>query len=220
MGNSGDVLINEAAPSEDQDWIEFFNASGDGLNIQYWLVKERSTVVKTFPSYTAGPGEYFVLNFDGDPADDEIIEDANGNGYRDFYTADSGLTGTDNVLILEDGASTMIDALAFANNNGTWADAQQTAFNSVIEAGHWEGTVDGGAAVNEPECADWSNGAKGKSLGRIAWSKDTDSKKDWYLVLQTKGEINPGWPYSVSVTAEPASIPADDISTFYYQGYS
>ena len=213
LGNSGDVLINEAAPSEDQDWIEFFNASGDGLNIQYWLVKERSTVVKTFPAYMAGPGEYFVLNFDGDPANDEIAGDTNGNGHRDFYAADSGLTGTDNVIILEDGASTMIDALVFANNNGTWADAQQTAFNTVVEAGHWVGTVDGGAAVNEPECADWSNGAKGKSLGRDARFRDTGRKNDWYLALPTKGEVNPGWPHSVTVTAEPASIPADGIST-------
>jgi hypothetical protein len=72
MGIPGDVLINEVAPSEDNDWVEFYNASGADLNIQYWLVKERSTVVKTFPAYTTCPGEFFVLNFDGDPADDEI----------------------------------------------------------------------------------------------------------------------------------------------------
>jgi len=231
LGNPGDVLINEAAPSDAEDWIEFVNASGRSIDIQYWLVRERSTVVKTFgsspissssqsltktealPAHTVGPGEYLVLHFEGHPANDEIAGDANGNGYRDFYTTDSGLTGTDNVIILEDGASTMIDALAFANNNGTWAGTQQTAFNNIVEAGHWEGTVDGGAAVNEPECADWSNGAKGKSLGRDARSKDTSRKNDWYLALPTKGEINPGWPHSVTVTAEPASIPADGTST-------
>jgi len=212
LGNPGDVLINEAAPSEDEDWIEFRNMSGEGLNIQYWLVRERSTVVKTFPAYTAGPGEYFVLNFEGHPANDEIAGDTNGNGYRDFYATDSGLTGTDNVIILEDGASTMIDALAYANNNGTWAGVQQTAFNNIVEAGHWEGTVDGGAVVNEPECADWSNGAKGKSLGRDATSKDVGGKNDWYVSLSTKGGVNPGRPHFVTVTAEPASIPADDIS--------
>jgi len=213
LGIPGEVLINEVAPSEDVDWIEFRNVSGEDINTQYWLVRERSTVVKTFPAYTVGPGEHFVLNFGGDPADDEIAEDTNGNGYRDFYTADGGLIGTDNVIILEDGASTMIDALAFANNDGTWAGAQQAAFNTIVEAGHWEGTVDGGAEVNEPECADWSGGAEGKSLGRIAWSRDTGNKTDWYLVLQTKGETNPGWPYSVIVTADPASIPADGTST-------
>jgi hypothetical protein len=211
MGTPGDVLINEVAPSEDKDWIEFRNVSGKAINIQYWLVKERSKVVKTFPVYTAGPGEYFVLNFEGDPADDEITGDTNGNGYRDFYTADSGLIGTDNVIILEDGASTMIDAMAFANNDGKWA--QQTAFNTIVQAGHWEGTVDGGAAVNEPECADWSKGKKGKSLGRDAWSKDTNSKDDWHLALPTKGRVNPGWPHSLTVTAEPISIPADGTST-------
>jgi len=212
LGNPGDILINEVAPSDDEDWIEFHNMSGTGINIQYWLVRERSTVVKTFPSYMVGPGEYFALNFEGDPADDEVAGDTNRNGYRDFYTADSGLTGTDNVIILEDGASTMIDALAFANNDGSWADAQQTAFNNIVEAGHWVGTVDGGAAANEPECADWSNGAKGRSLGREASSRDVGGRNDWYLALSTKGQINPGWPHSVTVTADPASIPADGTS--------
>jgi hypothetical protein len=213
MGTPGTVLINEVAPSEDKDWLEFYNTSGELINIQYWLVRERSTVVKTFPAHTMTVRGRIVLNFDGDPANDEIVEDTNGNGYRDFYTADSGLTGTDNVIILEDGAGTMIDALAFANNNGAWAGAQQTAFDTIVEANHWEGTVDGGAAVNEPECADWSNGAKGKSLGRSAWSKDTNRKGDWYSALATKGEINPGWPRSVTVTAEPTSMPADGTST-------
>jgi hypothetical protein len=213
LGNPGEVLINEVAPSEGKDWIEFRNVSGEDINIQHWLVRERSTVVKTFPAYTAGPEEYFVLHFEGDPADDEVAGDTNGNGYRDFYTADSGLTGTDNVIILEDGASTMIDAMAFADNDGTWASAQQTAFNTIVQAGHWEGTVDGGAEINEPEAADWSKGAESKSLGRDAWSKDMDSKTDWYLALQTKGQINPGWPHSMTVTADPTSIPADGTST-------
>jgi len=213
MGTPGDVLINEVAPKEDNDWIELYNASAGNVDIGYWVVKERTSIVKTFPSYTMTPGEYIVLHFDGDPADDEIAEDTNGNGYRDFYTADSGLIGTDNVIILEDGASTMIDAMAFANNDGTWAGTQQTAFNDLVEAGHWEGTVDGGATINEPECADWSEGAEGKSLGRDAWSKDTDSRNDWYLAPHTKGGVNPGWPHSVTVTAEPASIPADGTST-------
>jgi len=213
FGVPGSVLINEVAPSEDKDWVEFYNASANEVDIGYWVVKERTSVVKTFPACTVTPGEYIVLNFGGDPANDEIAGDTNGNGYRDFYTADSGLTGTDNVIILEDGAGTIIDALAFANNDGTWGGDQQMAFNNVVQADHWKGTVDGGAAVNEPECADWSKGAKGKSLGRDAWSKDTDSKNDWYLALHTKGEVNPGLPHSVTVTAHPTSIPADGIST-------
>ena len=213
FGVPGSVLVNEVAPSEDNDWIEFYNTSAGNVDIRYWVVRERSSVVKVFPAYTMAPGEHIVLHFDGDPTDDEVAGDTNGNGYRDFYTADSGLIGTDNVIILEDGASTMIDALAFANNDGTWAGAQQTAFNTIVEAGHWEGTVDGGDEINEPECADWSTGTKGKSLGRDAWSGDTDTKMDWYLALPTKGRVNPGWPHSVTVTAEPTSIPADGTST-------
>ncbi|MFQ5874793.1 MAG: lamin tail domain-containing protein, partial [Dehalococcoidia bacterium] len=142
-GTPGDVLINEVAPDEDEDWIEFYNASGGSIDIQYWLVRERSKEVKTFPSYTIVPGEYIILHFDGDPDDDETTIDTNSNGYRDFYTTESGLIATDNVIILEDGAGTMIDALAFANNDGSWASGQKNAFDAIVEAGHWEGTVDG-----------------------------------------------------------------------------
>lgn len=107
------------------------------------------------------------------------------------YTAHSGLIGTDNAIILEDGASTIIDALAFANNDGTWASDQQTAFNNIVNAGHWEGTLDGGAGVNENESADWSQGDKSKSLGRDIASADTNRKVDWHLLdYQSPGEVN------------------------------
>jgi len=194
-GTSGDILINEVAPSVTggKDWIEFRNVSGTSKNIQYWVVKERTSTVKTFPSYTMSAGEYIVLHFNDSTAD-ETTGDTNGNGYRDFYTTDSGLTGTDNVIILYDPTGTIIDAMAFSNRDGTWADAQQTAFNTIVNANEWTGTVDGGAATNEAESADWSSGSSTKSLGRDNASGVTDDndKDDWYLIdSPTKGEMNP-----------------------------
>ncbi|MGA9350886.1 MAG: lamin tail domain-containing protein [Anaerolineae bacterium] len=197
MGTPGDVLINEVAPNEDQDWIEFYNTSGGSINIQYWLVRKRSTPVKTFLSHTIAPGEYIVLNFDGDPGDDETTVDTNGNGYRDFYTAEASLTSTDDVVILEDGASTMIDALAFANNDGTWADPQHTAFTNIVGTNEWAGTVypndtEENKRKNEEQCANWGEGDEDKSLGRDNSSSDTNAKADWHLFTsQTPGEANP-----------------------------
>lgn len=223
IGTPGDILINEVAPSEAKDWIEFYNPSGKGINIEYWVAKERGTIVKTFPFYTVAPEEHFVLNFDGDPANDEIAGDTNGNGYCDFYTADSGLVGTDNVVILEDGASTMIDAVSFANNDGTWASSQQSAFNAIVNAGHWEGTPNGGAGINEPESADWSEGDEGESLGRDSSSTDTNTKADWHLFTgQTPGEPNPtlGVPGSVLINEVAPSEDKDWLEFYNTSGES
>jgi len=192
LGVPGSVLINEVAPSETggYDWIEFYNGSGSSVDIQYWVVEEQTTGIKTFSSYFMAPGEYVVLNLNRD-LPDEIMSDVNGNGHRDFYSDDEGLTRTDNAIILEDGASTIIHALAFANNDGTWASDQQTAFNNTVNAGHWEGTLDGGAGVNEAESADWSQGDESRSLGRDSASADTNRKADWYLLdYQSPGEVN------------------------------
>jgi len=81
--------------------------------------------------------------------------------------------------------------MAFANNDGTWASDQQTAFNNIVNAGRWEGTPDGGAGVNENESADWSQGDKSKSLGRDSASADTNRKVDWHLLdYQSPGQVN------------------------------
>ncbi|MEE8163127.1 MAG: lamin tail domain-containing protein [Anaerolineae bacterium] len=110
----GDILINEVAFQEVNDWIEFYNDSSSSVDIQYWVVEERTTGIKTFSSYFMAPGEYVVLNLNSD-LPDEITSDVNGNGHRDFYSRDKGLTGTDNVVILRDGVGNIIDAMALAN---------------------------------------------------------------------------------------------------------
>jgi len=115
-GAPRDILINEVAPSETggYDWIEFYNDSSSSVDIQYWVVEERTTGIKTFSSYFMAPGEYVVLNLNRD-LPDEIMSDVNGNGHRDLYSDDEGLTGTDNVIILRDGLGNIIDAMALAN---------------------------------------------------------------------------------------------------------
>ena len=197
-GAPRDILINEVAASEigGYDWIEFYNGSGSSVDIQYWVVKERTTTVKTFPSYSMLPGEYVVLNLNSD-LPDEITSDVNGNGHRDFYSRDKGLTGTDNVVILRDGVGNIIDAMALANNDGTWAIAQHKAFGDIVDTNEWAATVhpndtEENKRRNEEQCADWSKGGGGESLGRDASHTDTNSKDDWCLLAsQTPGMANP-----------------------------
>lgn len=208
-GSSGDIdiLINEVAPSESggADWIELYNASGSSKNIQYWAVKERSTKVKTLPDLTMDAGEYLVLHFNSSTADEaDATGDTNENGYWDVYTTDTGLVGTDNVVVLYDPVNAIIDAMAWSNIDGTWATAQQKAFNTIVTANEWAGTVDGGASVNEPECAPgsgvWDETA-GHSLGRNISSADNNDKDDWSLdVTPTKGRNNGSAPISARIT--------------------
>lgn len=206
-GSSGDILINEVAPSESggADWVELYNASGSSKNIQYWAVKERSTKVKTLPDLTMAAGEYLVLHFNSSTADEtDATGDTNENGYWDVYTTDTGLVGTDNVVVLYDPVNAIIDAMAWSNVDGTWATAQQTAFNTIVNANEWAGTVDGGVSVNEPECAPGSGAwdeTAGHSLGRDISSTDNNDRDDWFLdATPTMGRNNGSAPISARIT--------------------
>jgi len=73
----GDMLTNEVAFQEVNDWIEFYvlkAADYEGLRVYY----RGGSGVKELPKITASAGAYIVLHFDGDPADDE--NDATGKG--------------------------------------------------------------------------------------------------------------------------------------------
>jgi uncharacterized protein YdeI (BOF family) len=215
-GQGSPLRINEVAPSEasSQDWIEFYVAeNGDYSN---YVVKERTTIIKTFPSsFNLSAGDFVVLHINQTGIDETA--DKGSNGYWDLYSSDSGLTGTDNVIILENSSGNIIDAISFANNDGAWATSQQSAFNNAVTASQWTGTIKGGAAVNEPESADWSSGSEGSSLGRDETSTDTDNtaqaKNDWAKKsFQTMGSANieneP--PRILEAKASPSSAPADN----------
>ncbi len=204
-GDPGSILINEIATKDTPEWIEFHNVSGTTQNIGSWRVLERSAYIKTFPDYTMSDDEYIVLRLRDDPEDptaDEVDSDTNGNGYRDFYSTDSGLTGTDNVIILEDPSGNIIDAVSLAKRDGTWAGTQRTAFNRIADDSlsprQWIGDAgDEDTYSNETQegqSANWTSGAKGKSLGRdnASGATDTHKESDWNLITTpTKGKKNP-----------------------------
>ena len=192
----GDVLINEVAFKETNDWIEFYvqqAADYEGLRVY-----EGTTLVKEFPKITASAGDYIVLHFNGDPANDESDATGKGaNGYWDIYTDDTGLTATDNVVRIQRvGTESVhetdtIDAVIWSNNNDNFT-ANKTVANDLVAAGHW----DAGAVFSDTRDSDaWTDSddvKAGKSIGRDASSTDTNSKADWYLFIsQTPGAANP-----------------------------
>lgn len=207
---ASNVRINEVAPSESggADWIEFYVALGG--NCSNYVLREGSTIIqgstwsatggataanKTFPnSFNPKTSDYIVLHFSNKGTSDSE-DDASGkgaNGYWDFYTSDSGLTATDNVLTLRNSSDTpnMIDAMAFANQDGTWSTTNNTWLNNAVNELQWTGS-------GEAACVDSGSIAAGKSFGRDSSSTDTDdtgtAKNDWSIQPSTSpGSVNTG----------------------------
>ncbi|MEW6408004.1 MAG: lamin tail domain-containing protein [Patescibacteria group bacterium] len=188
------ILINEVAPSESRDWIEFYiQESGDYSGFK---VKEGATstptLLTTFPdNFYLQTGDFIILHFKKESYETDETENNGENGIWDLYTADSGLQATDNVIILENNSGEIIEGMCYANQSGTWTGSQN-AFDSLIDAGQWQGEK------SQPEsfCIDWTNNKtvsslSNKSLGRDQDFTDTNSKDDWYLYdAQTPGQPN------------------------------
>jgi len=192
------VLINEVATAESggADWVELYNTGPGTQSIENWELFERSSSVKTFPAYTMAVNEYIVVHFNATSAD-ETGSDTNGNGYREFYSADSGLTGTDNVVSIKDNAAAFQDAISYANGDGSWAGAQQTAFDDIVNGGQWTGTAGAGIPTNDTESVSSSGLGAGESLTRSSDSADTNAKADWTLI----GAQSPGGATPTALTA-------------------
>lgn len=121
----------------------------------------------------------------------------------DVYSTAEGLVGTDNVISVVDG-TTIMDAVAYSDRDGDAATTVMTAFAAAKTATQWGFTADPVDATND--CATqreavavssaFGNGAcgklatgiaEGKSINRRNGSTDTNSKKDWYVAVQTPG---------------------------------
>ncbi|MDI6791649.1 MAG: PKD domain-containing protein [bacterium] len=188
-----DVRINEVAFKETNDWIEFYIG---GTYLGGLGVYKGATLVKEFPDINASAGDYVVLHFNGNPANDENDTTGKGtNGYWDIYTSNSGLTGTDEVVrVQRSGTSSVsptntLDAVIWSNNDGRFTGNSSVA-NDLVTAGHWDAGFDfnagdSGAVVNSDEVS------SGESIGRDPSSTDTNSRSDWALkTFQTPGADN------------------------------
>ncbi|MEW6556369.1 MAG: lamin tail domain-containing protein [Elusimicrobiota bacterium] len=192
------VRINEltANISGGKDWIEFYNCSSGDINLDQWSVEAAklsggANPCKTFPAVTISSGAYFVLKFNDSTADEITADD--GDGYKEFYTGVgiTGLTGTDNVIVLRNSLSDIVDAVVFCNGDDKWT-AGDSLFSDAISANQWTGAVDEGSAAELGSSAS-------KSLARDDKSTDTDAedvaKTDWQATSdRTEGRKNPAFP--------------------------
>lgn len=191
------LLINEVAPSETRDWIEFYVAkSGDYSGYE---IKQQNTRLKTFPStFYLQEGDFVILHFGQgvSPEEDENNTKNDGDNIWNLYSSYGGIYHTtDNILILYDQTKTIIDAVCYSDYNEKQSQTQRTVFDSIVKANQWIGTLNNDDSsydsINEKECFDWRQGGGGKSLGRDENFTDTNTKNDWHLYYQqTQGQPN------------------------------
>ena len=159
------AVITEIAPSESsgKDWIEIFILVQ--TDISSFSLFEQETEIKQFPSLIAEQGTYLILHCDENTTDE--IEDTNNNGYLDFYTPDTGLTGTDNVISLRNMSGSIVDAVIFSNKDNE-SFVPKVSYDACTAAGIWEPQVLSGTIEDyEAGSADWSEGKAGYSLSRV-----------------------------------------------------
>ncbi|MEA2747617.1 MAG: hypothetical protein QOI41_1760, partial [Myxococcales bacterium] len=133
----------------------------------------------------------------------------------DVYSTTSGLTGTDGIISVNDGA-TSLDAVVFANRDNSVATATMTALAAAKTDGSWvfgvtpmdgvndceteKDSVNVATSATETACGGFkSANVAGFSLNRRAGA-DTNTKADFYLAVQTPGADNSPVP-APTVTA-------------------
>jgi len=211
------VRINEfnANISGGCDLVELHVVAGGSMDgFELW---ERTASVLTFANLSVQTGDFVVvhLNSAGCNASGSGNETASPAEYPnathpqnidiayDWYSTDSGLASTDNVLTLYDHTGTVVDAvLASDAPTGTATSSSEAQAAVVAAAGHWMmvgGGVPPGGFVDDDFNAhavqDLNNTGTdsfGTSIQRNT-SVDTETKADWTDQFNaTWGSLNPG----------------------------
>ena len=213
------LVINElnANASSGCDMIEFRVTQGGLLR---HTVKERSTVVHTFPETMVATNDIVVLHFNrgstncvrssqiGARPNNETTSKtefpeanfaANYNAAWDHWTVDSGLTATDNVitLLLDD---TIVDAVLVSDGpTGNAAAASEAAALRVAQANEWtqeDGQLPEGGFVDGNFNAHAAQGLKGSGTRDSSRSirrispNDRNHKGDWEFGVSSFGRAN------------------------------
>ena len=215
------VRINEvnANIGSGCDLIELRVVQGGSMN--GFLLRERDTgSLATFTNFNVQTNDFIVVHMGGTvPAcnpTNAVSETTAPNQFPaatatgnydtayDIWSADAGLTNTDNVFTLFDGTMTIVDAILVADSAtaATAAAASETAAATVANAGQWT-MVGGGVPPGGFVDMDFRMNAvldlnatgmmsTGTSIQRIN-NADTQTLADWNdTSIATWGANNPG----------------------------
>jgi hypothetical protein len=229
-----EVAVSNAA-AQGYDFIELTATSAgaaDGIEI-----RQLTTVLHTLAPLDVALGDRIVVHATALPGPAGFAqEDATKNKAAstepfaaadayDVYSATGGLTGTDNLVSVVDGTTTL-DAVAFANRDSAVATATMTAFAKAKTDATWTFAVTPTDGVNDCEteadainvatsatetpCGGFRSAiAAGISLNRKGLG-DTNSKADFYLAAQTPGAANAAVPVpTVASVSTPSATTVD-----------
>jgi hypothetical protein len=191
-----------------------------------YVVEERGTALITFPTgLTLATNDVVVIHLDradlscrggGAAPADEVASpteqpassvSSNFDGAYDFYSTDTGLTPTNNVLVVRDGTGRIVDAVLLVDTPDppsapyTTLDAVNGAAAEVASAGQWQ-LVGGGVPPvgfsNETFRANAVVDLDGTGTDRAGESiqrnddDDNNDKDDWTQAPSSWGAINAG----------------------------
>ncbi len=213
-GAPATIAINEVSPdvtSTPFDWIELYVV--DNGNTNQFVLKEGTSSLMIFPSANVTAGDYILVHLKATGS--EINETASKTQSSDFgssatawdfYSSDTGLTTTDNVITLLSPDTSIADALVFADYGGTFSGSTTEA-NNAITAGVW--SKDGGS-VAETDGAWSAEVSSAKSIMRKSDNYTAGSKKryNWFVATATPGATNTGNDFAratVSSAVAPSS---------------
>lgn len=229
-----EVAVSNAAATG-YDFIELTaTKAGSAEGIE---VRQLSTVLHAMAALDVAVGDRIVVHATALPGPTGFAqEDATKNKASstepfaaadayDVYSATSGLTGTDNIVSVVDGATTL-DAVVLANRDNAVAAATMTAFAKAKADAMWffavtptdtvndceteSDAVNVATAATETPCGGFkSTLAAGVSLNRKGLT-DTNSKADFYLAAQTPGAANAAVPVpTIALVASPGATTID-----------
>lgn len=191
-----------------------------------YVVEERGTALVTFPTgLTLATNDVVVVHLDRAdlncrgggtaPADEttspteqpESSVSSNFDGAYDFYSTDTGLTPTNNVLVVRDASARIVDAVFLVDTPDPPSapyitlDAVNGAAAEVASAGQWQQVGGGVPPVgfsNETFRANAVTDLDGTGTDRAGESiqrnddDDNNDKDDWTQAASSWGTINAG----------------------------
>jgi len=203
------------APYDSADWIELYMAddgnNGNGVDLNgFTITSEDGSPIKTISTATLHTGKYAVLLFNNSTPD----ETSDAGAVLNLYTTAAGLDATDEQVDIYDNSGYMLDAVCYANQNGSWTTGEDSDVSLINQKGEWKLAS---ATPQESDCVDSSVVGSKVSICRLTGGSvgpdgylDSNSKSDWAIdASPTPGAINSAT--GSGGTANPGDVVINEI---------
>lgn len=179
------LLINEINFRVSPNWVEIYckddDNNGEGVNLAGYYLTDLDVADKIIGNTTIKTGEYLLLHYGVDYVDETSSSEGNKNGIIDIWTDVSGITATNEQMVLYNAVYTIVDAVCWSE--GTLSDSEKRDLEEIYEAGEWDGKM-------ADDCIDSQEVGTKKTIARQNF-EDTNSQNNWIVSFPT-----PGWDNS------------------------